>query len=140
MIKKTKPLDLDGNDYDVHDIDNAVKSRHHLKDPKLEIKGLDKKLIEEKNGFSIYEVDGKWIRNNLDVGFGTGGHGLVHSYIPMDEIWVWPVTEDKWSIALHEMIEHNLMKDKDMDFTEAHKKTIEITKGKSDKKELLGKV
>ncbi len=145
-MEKLKPVELDGNDYDVNDIDLAVRSRWNLKDPGFEIKGLDRKLIEERDGFKIYEVDGEWIRNNIDVGFGTGGHGLVHSYIPMDEIWVWPVTENKWSIALHEMIEFNLMNDKDMKFPEAHKKTIRITQGldikekKNELKELLGRV
>ena len=147
MLKKLEPKELDGNDYNVDDIDGAVRSRWYLKDKDFEIKGLEKKLIEERNGFKIYEVDGEWIKNNLDVGFGTGGHGLVHSYIPMDEIWVWPVTENKWSIALHEMIEHNLMKNEDMEFEEAHDKTIKITKGldMQDKKEanlknILGRV
>jgi len=147
MLKKLEPIDLDGNDYDVDDIDKAVRSRWHLKDSDLEIKGLDKKLIEERDGFKIYEVDGEWIRNNLDVGFGTGGHGLVHSYIPLDEVWVYPITENKWSIALHEMIEFNLMKNEGMEFEEAHKKTIKITSGldikekkQTDVKELLGKV
>ena len=147
MLEKLKPIDLNGNDYDVDDIDEAVRSRWHLKDSDLEIKGLDKKLIEERDGFKIYEVDGEWIKNNLDVGFGTGGHGLVHSYIPLDEIWVWPVTENKWSIALHEIIEYNLMKSEGLKFEEAHKKTVKITNGldikekkQADLKELLGKV
>ncbi len=147
MLGKLKPKELDGNDYDVDDIDKAVRSRWHLKDDDLEIKGLDKKLIEERDGFKIYEVDGEWIKNNLDVGFGTGNHGLVKSYIPMDEIWVWPVKENKWSIALHEMIEFNLMKNEGLEYEEAHKKTIKITSGldikekkQSDLKELLGKV
>ncbi len=147
MLKKLDPIDLNGNDYDVDDIDKAVRSRWHLKDKNLEIEGLDKKLIEERDGFKIYEVDGEWIKNNLDVGFGTGGHGLVNSYIPMDEIWVWPVTENKWSIALHEIIEHNLMKSEGLKFEEAHKKTIKITSGLDIKekkqaniKELLGRI
>ena len=147
MLKKLEPKELDGNDYDVDDIDEAVRSRWHLKDKDLEIEGLEKELIEEKNGFKIYEVDGEWIKNNLDVGFGTGGHGLVHSYIPMDEIWVWPVSENKWSIALHEMIEYNLMKNEEMKFEEAHDKTIKITKGfdikekkEANLKNILGRV
>ena len=129
MLKKLEPKELSGNNYDVDDMDEAVRSRWHLKDEDLEIKGLEKKLIEEKNGFKVYEVDGEWIRNNLDVGFGTGGHGLVHSYIPMDEIWAWPIAENKWSIILHEMIEYNLMKNENMEYEDAHKKTINITKG-----------
>ena len=145
MLTKLRPINLLGNDYTVNEIDTAVRSRWHLKDKKLDIGGLPKELIGKKDGFKIYEVDGEWIKNNLDVGFGTGGHGLVHSYIPMDEVWVWPVTENKWSIALHEIVEFNLMKKEEMKFKEAHKETNELTEGIKDKqhtniKELLGKV
>ena len=147
MLKKFKPINLLGNDYNVNDIDSAVRSRWNLKDKKLDITGLPKELIGKKDGFKIYEVDGEWIKNNIDVGFGTGGHGLVHSYIPLDEVWVYPVVENKWSIALHEMVEYNLMKEREMKFKEAHKETINLTEGLDieDKKqiharELLGKV
>jgi len=147
MLKKFKPIELLGNDFTINDIDTAVRSRWNLKDSKLDISGLPKELIGSKDGFKIYEVDGEWIRNNLDTTFGTGGHGLVHSYIPLDEIWVYPVKENKWSIALHEIVEYNLMKMKEMKFKEAHKKTIGLTEGLDikDKKqihtrELLGKV
>ncbi len=147
MLGKLKPVELLGNDFTINDIDTAVRSRWHLKDKKLDINGLPKELIGKKDGFKIYEVDGEWIKNNLDTTFGTGGHGLVHSYIPLDEVWVWPITENKWSIALHEIVEHNLMKEKEMKFKVAHKKTIGLTEGLDikDKKqiharELLGKV
>ena len=147
MFSKLKPVNLFGNDYTVNDIDTAVRSRWNLKDSKLDISGLPKKLIGKKDGFKIYEVDGEWIKNNIDVGFGTGGHGLVHSYIPMDEVWVYPVIENKWSIALHEIVENKLMKIREMKYKEAHKETTKLTEGLDikDKKqiharELLGKV
>ncbi len=75
------------------------------------------------------------LKNNLDVSFGTGGHGLVHSYIPLDEIWISPVVEKKWSLALHEITEFNLMKKLAMKYKEAHKKTTEVTQGIKNKKE-----
>ncbi len=146
MLNKLKPVDLTGNDYSINDIDSAVRSRWDKKDKHLEIEGLEKKFLGEKDGFRVYEVDGEWIRNNIDVGFGTGGHGLVHSYIPMDEIWVWPVEEKSWSIAAHELIEFKLMKEKEMKFKEAHKETTKLTAGLSLKdtkeitsREILGK-
>lgn len=145
MLGKLKPKELSGNDYSINDIDSAVRSRWNKKDKHLEIVGLEKKFLGEKEGFRVYEVDNEWIKNNLDVNFGTGGHGLVHSYIPLDEIWVSPVVEKKWSIALHEITEFNLMKEKAMKYKEAHKKTTEVTQGIKDKKEtksreLLGRV
>ena len=47
----------------------------------------------KKYGFKIYAVDGEWIRHNLgvrckDKGFEHAGHGYVHEFIPLDEIWV----------------------------------------------------
>ena len=30
----------------------------------------------------------EWVQNNLSVLFGAGGHGRVHEFIPLDEIWV----------------------------------------------------
>lgn len=46
------------------------------------------RYIGKKKGFKIYIVDGEWVRNNLSVVFEHGGHGYVHEFIPMDEIWV----------------------------------------------------
>lgn len=51
------------------------------------------RFIREQDGFRIYAVDGEWIRNNLGVRLGDGGfehagHGFVHEFIPLDEIWV----------------------------------------------------
>ncbi len=144
MLKKLKPVELTGNDYSINDIDSAVRSRWDRKDKDLEIVGLEKKFLGEKEDFRVYEVDNEWIKNNLDVSFGTGGHGLVHSYIPLDEIWVSPVVEKKWSIVLHEITEFKLMKEKAMKYKEAHRKTTDVTQGIKDKKEtktreLLGK-
>jgi hypothetical protein len=44
--------------------------------------------VRKQGAHKIYAVDGAWIRNNLCFYFGHGGHGLVHEFIPVDEIWV----------------------------------------------------
>ena len=58
------------------------------KDSTFVLKGPWKRFIEEKEGLKIYEVDDHWVHTNLSVLFNHGGHGLVHEFIPIDEIWV----------------------------------------------------
>lgn len=58
------------------------------KDQTFRLDGPWKQFVREQDGFRVYRVDGEWIRNNLSVIFGHGGHGFVHEFIPLDEIWV----------------------------------------------------
>lgn len=58
------------------------------KDGKFILRGRWKKFIRKQDGFKAYLVDGEWVRFNLSVTFEHAGHGLVHEFIPMDEIWV----------------------------------------------------
>lgn len=126
-LKKLEPIELPLSGFDIDEIDASVRSRWNLKDKDLKIEGMKKDFVGEKDGFRIYEVDSDWLRNNIDVGFGTGGHGLVHVYIPLDEIWVDPSTETKTSLILHEMLEFRIMKEKAWEYKEAHKKVNELT-------------
>ncbi|HCJ66661.1 MAG TPA: hypothetical protein DHV62_04865, partial [Elusimicrobia bacterium] len=104
-----------------------------MKDKSLKI-NLKKESLGEQYDFKIFKVDSEWIKNNLDVTFGTGGHGLVHSYIPMDEIWVDPKVQKKESLIRHEIIEHLLMKEQDLNYKKAHKKTSEAMQKNSENK------
>jgi len=45
-------------------------------------------FVRMQSGFKIFRVDVEWVRNNLDPIFTHGGHGFVHSAIPLDEIWI----------------------------------------------------
>jgi len=58
------------------------------KDKGFVLEGKWKKFIREESGYKIFAVDGRWVTANLCVYFAHGGHGLVHEFIPMDEIWV----------------------------------------------------
>lgn len=89
---------------------------------------LRKKLIEELcipgpippfvekearvNNIKVVYVNGKIIRQHFDPQFIQGGHDLVYSYIPKDEIWVDVVNDSKELryIMIHEKIEQNLMR------------------------------
>ena len=72
----------------IGDIEKDIQERANKKDSKLKIIGLNKEYITTYKDFKVYLVDTEWIRNNLDVIFGSGGHGKVHTFIPNNEIWV----------------------------------------------------
>ncbi|MEK7464674.1 MAG: hypothetical protein AAB617_02760 [Patescibacteria group bacterium] len=58
------------------------------KDKLFSPSGKWKKLIKKEKSFKVFSVNGEWVRANLSVIFGHGGSGLVHEFIPIDEIWV----------------------------------------------------
>lgn len=70
------------------DIEINIQKRANRKDKKFILTGNWKKFVRKEGKLSIYSVDGEWVRNNLSVIFGHGGHGLVHEFIPMNEIWI----------------------------------------------------
>lgn len=133
------------------ELEADIQSRENKKDKKFVLKGKWKKFIRKQNGFKIYAVNGLWIRNNLSVMFGHGGHGFVHEFIPLDEIWIAThhFHDNKWnccgcknikknqklsknyfdSSVIHEITEFNEMK-KGKSFWHAHnialKKELEI--------------
>jgi len=65
-----------------------IQKKAAHKDSKFVLKGSWKKFVRKQDGFKVYAVDGKWIRRNLCVYFGHGGHEFVHEFIPKGEIWV----------------------------------------------------
>ncbi|MFA5827799.1 MAG: hypothetical protein WC841_00350 [Candidatus Shapirobacteria bacterium] len=65
-----------------------IQSRATQKDKKFILSGKWKKFIRFQDGFKVYAVDGTWIRNNISIMFGHGGHGYVHEFIPQNEIWI----------------------------------------------------
>jgi len=70
------------------EIELDIQKRGNRKDKKFILSGKWKKFVKMQNGFKLFSVDGKWIRDNLSISFNHGGHGLVHEFIPLDEIWV----------------------------------------------------
>lgn len=70
------------------EIEYCVKRSSSKKDKNFSLFGKWKKFAKKQDGYEIFAVDGKWIRNNLCCYFGHGGHGMVHEFIPMNEIWI----------------------------------------------------
>lgn len=70
------------------EITDDIQNRAIRKDPGFRLSGPWKQFVRVQESFQVYLVDGEWVRNNLSVIFGHGGHGLVHEFIPMNEIWL----------------------------------------------------
>jgi hypothetical protein len=79
-----------------------------------------KKLLKKySKRYKVFVVDGKTVRDKMDVSFGLGGHDKVYKYIPQDEIWLENV-KDKDNILIHELIERMMMKG-GMTYNKAHR-------------------
>jgi hypothetical protein len=118
------------------DIQNAAG----CKDPVFRLKGKWKKRRGDYMGFKVFSVDGSWVNHNLSVIFGHGGHGLVHEFVPKDEIWIASrhqhdcgckkVRRDRMvsrrffaSTVLHEAVECSMMK-RGLNFWNAHQEAL----------------
>ena len=69
-------------------LESEIQRRSSNKDEYFKLDGPWKRFHKETDGYHVYIVDGEWVRTNLTVLFGHGGHGIVHECIPMDEIWI----------------------------------------------------
>jgi len=127
------------------ELEADIQERGNDKDETLKLDGPWKKFVREQDGFKVYAVDGKWIRDNLSVIFGHGGHGYVHEFIPTDEIWCathhynenknshcgcnkgnQPVSREYFdSCVAHEIEECKRMKNKKEPYWPAHNEALE---------------
>lgn len=69
-------------------LEKEIQIRNKKKDKDFHLKGKWKKYIGIYEGYKICAVDPLWVRNNLCTYYGHGGHGMVHEFIPNDEVWV----------------------------------------------------
>ena len=69
-------------------LERDIQNRAGMKDSRFRLGGTWKGFVRSQRGFKVYAVVGEWIRSNLSVIFGHGGHGYVHEFIPLNEIWI----------------------------------------------------
>ncbi|MBN1544229.1 hypothetical protein JW898_02075 [Candidatus Woesearchaeota archaeon] len=69
-------------------LEREIQSRGKNKDRSFRLSGRWKRFVRVQDGFKVYAVDGKWLRDNVCINFLHAGHGYVHEFIPLDEIWV----------------------------------------------------
>jgi hypothetical protein len=87
-------------------------------------KRVYKKKIGDFHGYSVWYVNGYWIRNNLDKDFPNYGVNRTFVFIPKDEIWI-----DYESGARKEAryyVDMFLAMDKAMEEGKTHEEAIEI--------------
>ncbi|MCK9421811.1 MAG: hypothetical protein M0Q38_04375 [Bacteroidales bacterium] len=75
-LPKVSPTDRD-NRKEIRDISDSVILEHIYRIP-----------VGERNGLSIWIVDGYLVRKNIFPDFGFSGNDLVYHFIPPREIWI----------------------------------------------------
>lgn len=89
-----------------------------------ESQSFDKKLfLTMKDGIKIYLIDANYVRKKIDIDYTMGGHAYVYpKYVPEDEVWIdiKMVPSDQFATAVHELVERNLMKNKNITYSKAH--------------------
>ena len=101
-------------------MESEIQKRAANKDKRFRLEGRWKKFLRRQDRLRVYLVDGEWIRSNLSVIFGWGGHGYVHEFIPLREIWVTDFNNMEHTIT-HEIVEYRLM-EQGMAYEPAHKR------------------
>jgi len=79
------------------------------------------------NDITVWIVDGRLVRNKLDIDFTEGGHDFVYDYVPKNEVWIdndLKLHEIDY-ILLHELYERNLMS-KGMGYLQAHTRASRV--------------
>lgn len=69
-------------------LEKDIQKRAYDKDSKFKLEGTWKVFVRTCKGLKVYAVVGEWVRSNLSVIFGHGGHGYVHEFIPLNEVWI----------------------------------------------------
>ena len=72
---------------------------------------LRKNLYTNFSQIEVYIVDGKYVRENMEIGFTHGGNPEVYDFIPEREIWIdSDLSRDEIiPTVLHEAIEYKLI-------------------------------
>lgn len=72
----------------------------------------------------VYAVDGKLLRNHVDIDFTTGANPGRYMFVPDGEIWVEKIMipSDFAPCVVHEFVEYLLMRDSGLSYDDAHRK------------------
>lgn len=93
---------------------------------------LPKKQIGKYRGYKVYEVDGNYVRNNIDIDFVGGGNPARYQYVPEGELWIERLGDnektDVMGFIKHEYTECERMKKLGETYEEAHEVASEVEK------------
>lgn len=109
---------------------NKVKISKNIKTNKLLPQNSEihiRILRKIKNNVVVWLINGRLVRNALDIDFTEGGHEYVYDYVPKDEVWIDNDLKmhEMDFVLLHELYERNLMKD-GMSYNQAHARASKI--------------
>ena len=96
-----------------------IQKKAKKKDKNFVLSGKWKKFLRKQDGFLVYTVDSEWVRNNLSVTFGHAGHGYVHEFIPLNEIWIDMVWTDSCGFDMCERKENKKYKKVSKEFLDS---------------------
>jgi len=98
----------------------------HGRDPRLVEKVHVKQICSFEN-MTFWFVDGKYLRDNIDIDFTEGGNPGRYSYVPEGEIWIdeGMVSGDVIPTMIHELVECKHMHAGE-DYDEAHEKASKV--------------
>jgi hypothetical protein len=88
------------------------------------------KKLQTIKDVSIWQVDGNYIRNKIDVNFNNSGHHFTFHFIPVNEIWVdkdFSQRGDEKLLATQSFIERSLMK-KGVSYNKALSDSVKIAR------------
>lgn len=117
-----RQLMKNGTPYDAA-VDKADEYEQKLRQGDDEGYPCHRRLLKKLgNGIDIWLVDGRAVRDEHDENFTEGGHGLVYTYIPKDEVWIDDDLrdDDRPFVIFHELHERNIMA-KGEKYDRAHK-------------------
>lgn len=96
-------------------------------EPSDKLDKIRKRLIAKVGGLEVWEVDGELVRDLLFEDFTQGGHDLVYSWIPKNNIWIDDDISSKEEdhVIFHEIFERCLMSE-GWTYDDAHRMATEV--------------
>jgi hypothetical protein len=97
------------------------------KDEKV-LRKVRRKVLRSYSGkVKVWVVDGMLVRSLFLTDFGGGGHDLVYTFIPGNEVWIDSdiSPRERKFIVLHELHERNLMS-RGMSYEDAHRSATSV--------------
>ena len=84
-----------------------------MKNPKI-------KLLCKIGGLEVWEVDGLWVRKNLDEDFTNFGQHYRFKFIPKNELWIEKeVSEDEFNFYITHLLVERKMMENNMKYEDA---------------------
>jgi hypothetical protein len=128
LLKKVSVLDS-YNKKEIRDLPDSIKLQNIYRVPE-----------GNRNGISIWVVDGYLVRKNFYPDFGFSGNDLAYQFIPPKEIWIdgqVSCEETEYSIAL-EIKERQLMTE-GKTYSDAYEEAVQIIQNQRESMERLVK-